>query len=198
MSASPLQAADIERLYRELGPKLHQFIRRQVAEPAVAADLLQDVFVRLIRARIDMRSEGEMRSYLYRTATSVIADHYRVAQLRRTVPFIAERFESEPAIQVQDDNPDRRLKSQIERGFHRLDVRDRTLLWLAYVEEMNHADIGSAVGVGTVCATALGGTGGVCGPGDCDCRAGPLGDACLARLSQLPRTAALGAPRLLL
>jgi RNA polymerase sigma-70 factor, ECF subfamily len=145
-----LQTADIERLYRVIGPKLHQFIRRQVPEPAMAADLLQDVFVRLIRAEVDIRSDGEMRSYLYRTATSVIAEYYRVAKLRRMVPFVPEQIESEPAMQVHDDTGDaRQLKMQIDRGFSQLAVRDRTLLWLAYVEEMNHVEIGAAVGLGT-------------------------------------------------
>lgn len=144
-----LQNADVERLYRQIGPRLHQFIRRQVPEPAIAADLLQDVFVRLIRADVERRSDGEMRSYLYRTATSVIAEYYRVAKLRRTVPFVPEDEEHESQMQVRDaGGSGHELKSQIDRGFGRLAVRDRTLLWLAYVEEMSHADIGAAVGVG--------------------------------------------------
>jgi len=147
-----LQTADVERLYREAGPKLHQFIRRQVSEPAVAADLLQDVFVRLIRVGAEQRSDGEMRSYLYRTATSVIAEHYRVSKLRQAVPFVPEDSQREPQTQVHEevDAVDRReLKSRIERGFAQLGIKDRTLLWLAYVEEMSHADIGATVGVGT-------------------------------------------------
>lgn len=144
-----LHTADIERLYREMGPKLHQFIRRQIPVPAIAADLLQDVFVRLIRADVEPGSDGEMRSYLYRTATSVIAEHYRVAKLRHMVPYVPGESESEPALQVRDDDGEgRELAAQIDRGFARLSVRDRTLLWLAYVEEMNHADIGATVGIG--------------------------------------------------
>lgn len=146
-----LQTADVERLYREVGPKLHQFIRRQVPEPAIAADLLQDVFVRLIRAAVEQRSDGEMRSYLYRTATSVIAEHYRVRKLRHTVPFVPDD-QHEPQMQVHDDADavDRReQKSRTGQGFAQLGIRDRTLLWLAYVEEMSHADIAATVGVGT-------------------------------------------------
>lgn len=145
-----LQTADIERLYREFGPKLHQFIRRQVPGPTVAADLLQDVFVRLLRAEITIRSDGEMRSYLYRTASSVIAEHYRVARLRRTVSTVPDETESEAATDPHDASRDAsHVKSQVERGFRRLPVSDRTLLWLAYVEEMSHADIGTAVGLRT-------------------------------------------------
>lgn len=147
-----LQTADVERLYREAGPKLHQFIRRQVPEPAVAADLLQDVFVRLIRAGAERRSDGEMRSYLYRTATSLIAEHYRVRKLRRTVPFVPEDDQREPQMQVHDeaDAVDRgKLDSRTGHGFAQLGIKDRTLLWLAYVEEMSHADIGATVGVRT-------------------------------------------------
>ncbi len=114
---SRLQTTDVERLYRELGPKLHQFIRRQVPEPTVAADLLQEVFVRLIRARVVIKSDGEMRGYLYRTATSVIAEYYRVARLRRTVSAVPDASESDAAMPPHDADPDGSLvKSQVERG----------------------------------------------------------------------------------
>jgi RNA polymerase sigma-70 factor (ECF subfamily) len=145
---SRLQAADIEQLYRDLAPKLHQFIRRQVREPAVAADLLQDVFVRLIRAPFVMKSDAEMRSYVYRTASSVIADHYRAARLRGNVAVATGEPEYENAVDPHETNLDVPLmKPHIERGFSQLPLRDRTLLWLAYVEEMSHADIGAAVGL---------------------------------------------------
>lgn len=145
-----LQATDVERLYREMGPRLHQFIRRQVTEPAIAADLLQDVFVRVMRANVEQRSDGEMRSYLYRTATSLIAEFYRTARVRRMVPFVAELEEHEPQLQARDDAGNaQELRSQLDRGFAQLAAKDRTLLWLAYVEEMNHADIAATAGVGT-------------------------------------------------
>src|SRR5690606_22325174 len=108
--------------------------------------------VRLIRAGAEQRSDGEMRSYLYRTATSVIAEHYRVRKLRHTVPFVPEDDQREPQMQVDDeaDAVDRReLKWQTAHGFAQLGIKDRTLLWLAYVEEMSHAEIGATVGVRT-------------------------------------------------
>jgi RNA polymerase sigma-70 factor (ECF subfamily) len=160
--AAPLQVEHVERLYRQLGPKLHQFIRRQVPEPAIAADLLQDVFVRLPRAGVQLRSDGEMRSYLYRTANSVVAEHYRVRSLRRTVPFVAEDGDEDardhpPGLQVQDEDTAGagQRRARVERGFSRLGVRDRTLLWLAYVEEMAHAEIAAVVGVNAASVKVL-------------------------------------------
>src|SRR5690606_35435857 len=104
--AARLQTADVEKLYRTLGPRLYQFIRKHVAGSAIAADLVQDVFVRLLRSRVEARSEGVMRSYLYRTASSVTAEHYRVARLRGTVPLEPEQTESEPALQVYHEHAD--------------------------------------------------------------------------------------------
>jgi RNA polymerase sigma-70 factor, ECF subfamily len=145
-----LQIAEVERLYRELGPRLHAFIRRQVPSQAVAADLLQDVFVRLIRGTVVLRSSGEMRSYLYRTAASAIAEHYRVARLRRRLAAISDSDHVEPeAAHVSANSADGPLTPQVERAFRQLTARDRTLLWLAHVEEMNHAEIAAAVGIGT-------------------------------------------------
>jgi RNA polymerase sigma-70 factor (ECF subfamily) len=160
-AAQPLQAGEVERLYRQHGPKLLQFIRRQVGEAAVAADLLQDVFVRLLRAGAQLRGDGGMRAYLYRTANSVIAEHYRVRGLRRTVPLGTEDEEDSSDgppgnLQAQEDAAGRsETRSRVERSFGRLGVRDRTLLWLAYVEEMSHEEIGNVVGVGTASVKVL-------------------------------------------
>jgi RNA polymerase sigma-70 factor (ECF subfamily) len=160
-AARPLQAGEVERLYRQHGPKLLQFIRRQVGEAAVAADLLQDVFVRLLRAGAQLRGDGGMRAYLYRTANSVIAEHYRVRGLRRTVPLGTEDEEDSSDgppgnLQAQEDAAGRsETRSRVERSFGRLGVRDRTLLWLAYVEEMSHEEIGNVVGVGTASVKVL-------------------------------------------
>jgi len=149
-AAPRLQAADVERLYRGIGPRLHQFIRRQVGEPAIAADLLQDVFVRLLRASVELRSDGEMRSYLYRTAASLVADHYRVQRMRGTLSVPPEEAEVAAGMHAApEQDPDTgQLRAQVEKGFARLAVRDRTLLWLACVEEMSHAEIAAVVGVG--------------------------------------------------
>ena len=90
--------------------------------------------------------------YVDRAGAGVIAEHYRVRKLRRTVPFVPEDDQREPQMQVHDeaDAVDRgKLDSRTGHGFAQLGIKDRTLLWLAYVEEMSHADIGATVGVRT-------------------------------------------------
>ena len=116
---------------------MHGYIRRHVGDSDTASDLLQDVFVRLLRSAIQARSESEVKSYLYRTATSVIADHFRRERRAERWAFLTKRPRATkpPA------------ETGVEQVFQELPLRDRTLLWLAYVEEMNHEEIAEVAGV---------------------------------------------------
>ncbi len=132
-----LTRGQLEQLYQSLGPRLLRYLERRTGDPALAADLLQDVFLRLLESPIREDSPAEARSYLYRTAHSRLVDHARRAQrerLRRVWPW------SEPQVQPAGGE-------DLERIFRALKPRESTLLWLAYVEEMSHNEIAEVLTV---------------------------------------------------
>jgi RNA polymerase sigma-70 factor (ECF subfamily) len=140
-----LSREDLERLYQTLGPRLQAYLLRQTGDPAAAADLLQEVFVYLLRSPPAAGSEGEVRAYLYRTAHSRVIDHFRREQRAvRPVHLFAESLTA-PVLGPMD----------MEQSFAELEPRDRTLLWLAYVEEMRHNEIARALGVQTLSVKVL-------------------------------------------
>lgn len=63
-----------EALYASTAPALAAFIRRVSGDASTAEDILQETYFRFLRARHAGRALGEMRGYLYRTATSIICD----------------------------------------------------------------------------------------------------------------------------
>ncbi len=69
--APRLTRTQLEELYTSLGPRLLVYLERRTADPALASDLVQDIFVRLLEAPICWESEAEAKSYLYRAAHSL-------------------------------------------------------------------------------------------------------------------------------
>ena len=69
--------ATLEHIWHEFAEKLGQFIRARVNDPATAADILQDVFVK-IQARLDqLKDPAKLQGWIYLIARNAIIDHYR-------------------------------------------------------------------------------------------------------------------------
>ena len=135
---APISRAELERLYGAFGPRLLLYLERRTGDPAVAADLLQEVFVRLLEKPIQAASDAEVRAYLYRTAQSRWIDRVRRAKLERLWSL---EFLREPSVEAVEAGSD------VERVYRTLQPRDALMLWLAYVEQMNHNEIAEALNV---------------------------------------------------
>ena len=64
-------------LYEEAAPKLWSFIRRTSGDAALTDDIFQETFYRFLRARLPILERRQMKAYLYRTALSLLSDHWR-------------------------------------------------------------------------------------------------------------------------
>jgi RNA polymerase sigma-70 factor, ECF subfamily len=87
-----------------------------------------------------MMDESETRSYLFRIATNLLHDRFRSridAWVPENAPEIPERA-SAPGIEARLD---------VRSTLRQLKPRERELLWLAYVEGMNHEEIAVATGL---------------------------------------------------
>lgn len=127
--------SEFSEFYLRTAPKLAMFVRRQVGDPELAADLVQDSYIRLLRASLGEMNDAQMKGYLYRTAGSLITDQWRKNQRwRRFAPWF-----SKPE---QVESPE---LSDVERAFRELKERDRTLLGLAYVEGLTHEELAYAL-----------------------------------------------------
>ena len=135
--SAQLTRGDLERLYESLGPRLLLYLGKRTGDPGLAADLVQEVFLKLLLSPIRAGSEAQLKSYLYRTAHSRLVDHARKEQRARLLDILPWREPAEHSTGGSD----------MELAFRRLKPRVATLLWLAYVEEMNHNEIAEVVGV---------------------------------------------------
>jgi RNA polymerase sigma-70 factor (ECF subfamily) len=104
-----------------------------------ADDIVQDAFCRLLRADVDGLGDEELRRYVFRIAGNLMTDRWRRAE--RETSWV-DRLRGEPRVEPAVPADD-----TVSREFAELKPRDRALLWLAYVEEHNHQEIASALGL---------------------------------------------------
>jgi RNA polymerase sigma-70 factor (ECF subfamily) len=128
-----------QTLYERMASPLRSYLRMLSRNSAQADDLLQETFLRFLRAEVPELEDHQVKAYLYRTATSIANDHWRSAERERskTEAWIAEREVS--------GNPE--LSHDMERLFNSLDSRQQSLLWLAYVEGFSHSEIAALLGL---------------------------------------------------
>jgi RNA polymerase sigma-70 factor (ECF subfamily) len=134
-----MDQAQFRAFYQATAPALRAYICRSCGSVDLADDILQDAFLRFLRAAPPAMDEPQMRSYLYRTAESLIADHWR--RWKRE-----QRWDVESLFQ-KEAPPDRDIADDMTRAFRQLKPDHRSLLWLAYVEGFDHREIAAARGV---------------------------------------------------
>jgi RNA polymerase sigma-70 factor, ECF subfamily len=137
----PMDEARFETFYRRTASGLWSYLYRMTADTAAADDLLQKSFFRLLRSNPVLESEEHLRRWMFRTATNLALDHFRETK--------RERSRAEESAPVPAPSESRELlRHDMMKVFSELKPRERALLWLAHVEEENHADIGDALGLG--------------------------------------------------
>jgi RNA polymerase sigma factor (sigma-70 family) len=100
-----------EAIFRD-EPRLRSFIRRRVADPSDAEDILQEVFFELIEAYRMMKPVEQVTAWLYRVARNRIIDLFRKRsreQLRTEPPTMSEDGEAlglEELLPSPDAGPD--------------------------------------------------------------------------------------------
>ncbi len=130
-------------LYADAARPLWAYVCRSTGSPAEADDVVQEVFLRVLRdppAALTAADPHAARAYLVRMATHVVVSRWR--RRRRESDRALETL-AEPAA----DAPDLALRRDMSRSFARLTPRERELLWLAYVEGVPHAEIAEALGL---------------------------------------------------
>lgn len=102
-----------EVLYlRHKGP-LYRYLLRQCGEAALAEELFQDVWFKLIRARKCYEARAKFTTYLYHLAHNRLIDHYRRA--RTSLPISYNDDPDEPLIEQVADSEAREPDNELDR-----------------------------------------------------------------------------------
>ena len=139
--------SDVRRLYSEHGEELRRYLTRKLNCAQTAADLTQEVFVRLMRSEAAGVMENP-RADLYRIASNLLADHFRGmrrqpeapgAPLSETVPDRAPS--PEKALLTRDE------LHRLERAIDDLPRRQREVILLHKFEGLSYSAIAERLGI---------------------------------------------------
>jgi RNA polymerase sigma-70 factor, ECF subfamily len=147
-SASPIakgtlsmDATAFRAFYEETSRPLFAYLLRASGERALAEDLLQDSYCRLLCAKLVPEDARQRRSYLFRIASNLMRDQWRTKRGKGEVPL----SESFPDTAIAAHDPD--LHIEMQEALQQLKVRERQLLWLAYVQGASHKEIADSIGL---------------------------------------------------
>jgi RNA polymerase sigma-70 factor (ECF subfamily) len=128
---------EFEAFYLRTARLLHGYLCRLSRDPATADEILQEAYVRMIKAP-DME-EKVRKAYLYRTATNLLRDLWR-KQKRERKYWQKENF-SEAVYQNLG------MPLDVSAVFEKLSALDRAVLWLAHVEQLSHRETAAILGM---------------------------------------------------
>lgn len=125
---------------------LFDFLARMTGSRQVAEDLVQEVFLRVLKYRASYRDEARFLAWLYRIARNARIDHF--GRRETALPLSGEALQT-PAV---EPGPEGQLEQAGEAGRLRaallkLRADRRELLILARYQGMTHEDIALLLGI---------------------------------------------------
>lgn len=138
-------------LFERYHVPLFEFLSRVTGDRQAAEDLVQDIFVRILKYRGTFRDDGRFDTWLYRIARNARADYFRT----RTAPdpLADEALEHpEPSAGPVRLLEAARDRQRLKRALMMLRQDKRELIVLARFQGMKHERIADLLGVdvGTV------------------------------------------------
>ena len=142
--------AGFDQLYSRHRGRLYRFLLRQLRDQAMADELFQDVWQRVIAARTGWKPEAAFSTWLFRIAHNRLADHWRASSYRPPAPADGD----ERAARIPDpDTPERTLsefeqRRMLQLALDALPAEQREVLLLRLEQELTLEEIGAITGVG--------------------------------------------------
>ena len=147
-----------ERLVARYEKPIWNFLRRFVADAATAEDLLQEVFLRVVKSADEWRGAAKFSTWLYTIARNLTVDQSRRAVHRNAASLdgpahagsestatLHDRLPS-PDRRADDLASDRETKRRIDEAVAGLPAEQREVFLMREVMEMPFAEIATAVG----------------------------------------------------
>ena len=138
---------------RHHSPLLGYLYRMSGGDRALAEDLAQETFLRVLKSIGQYRHPRPFKAWLYAIATNIARDHYKRADVRRTTALTeSDASGVDPIGAWEDDLLAGEQSRRVIEAVQRLPDHQREAIVLRYVQMLSLADIAEAldVPIGTV------------------------------------------------
>ncbi len=132
-----------QKVQGSLSAELYQYLTRKIGNRNDAADIVQDVFVRILSHKNPLKLEGYLRAFVYRTANNLVIDRLRHSRVRRLNSSISVE---EADLRSNDPSQERLMQDKqeleiVEKALNRLSERHRRAVYLKSVEGLSNREI---------------------------------------------------------
>ncbi len=145
-----------QELFSRHEKKLYNFFLRRLGDPEKAADLFQELFLRLHRNRGRFDSRQSFATWFYTIANNLVIDELR---LRRGIQFEAVQEEEhlpESTLPTPEESMAfTEIKKRIESAIEILPESQKEVLVLARFEGLNHSEIAQIAGKSKIAVRQL-------------------------------------------
>ena len=142
-----MRSEDVRYLYGEHGKELQRYLARKIRCRFTAADLTQDLFVKLLRSKKSDALDNP-RAYLFRMAANMLADHARSAATRNSAahePLGDRVVETKPG--PEDTLVSRDELMRLQRAVAELPDRQREVITLHKYQGLSYQEIADQLGI---------------------------------------------------
>ena len=138
--------AKLGQLFERYHVPLFDFLTRVTGDRTAAEDLVQDIFMRILKYRATFRDVGSFETWLFSIARNARADYFR--KRRPSEPLAEDAMEQPesspgPARQLEAEREHARLR----RALMQLREDKRELLVLARYQDMKYEQIAEVLGI---------------------------------------------------
>ncbi|MGC3946221.1 MAG: sigma-70 family RNA polymerase sigma factor [Chryseolinea sp.] len=133
-----LQQASL--LFERYHKRIFNFLARMTMDRAIAEDLTQNVFMRMIKYRNSYREGARFQSWIYQVARNIFSDHYQDVKNQRRGFVDVEKLEG-----IMADSDETQMMDEREELLHkslaRLEPDQRELLVLTRFQHMKYEEV---------------------------------------------------------
>jgi len=123
---------------------VYQFCLQMTRQPTQSEDLVQDVFLKILRKAKLYRGEGSFKAWMFNIARNVTLDHLRKAKRQNNQPI----DEDKPVEQLADNRSAEQAAAgsqsvqRVMQALAQLPAAAQEVIWLGRFEFDNYEDLG--------------------------------------------------------
>jgi len=145
----PVQSAtsELERIFLQHHRRVLQAAYRITGSPADAEDVLQTVFLRLLRKDACPGRAEDMGSYLYRAAVNASIDLLRSQKTRQNIDLemVAPRLVQSDGVSPEESREARELEEWLRAALTRLSPQSAEVFALRFLEGLDNQEIAEII-----------------------------------------------------
>jgi len=146
-----IQAGDVEKLgllFERYKRMLFGFFYRVIGNKEVSEDLVQNVFIRILRFKNQFRGEGKFTTWMYRIARNEIADYFKKEKkfgYKEDINNLSEKIDGDP-LAGQRSLKEEQLQL-LNYALQKLSVENRELIIMNRYQGLKYKEIGEMLDV---------------------------------------------------